>query len=88
MIVGEDDGRAPMNCRVADDRAQREFGAGFVTWMIGQAAALALCIEVRNPKVLQRRVALRDTAAEEGARGCDAIELERRFGTLITHTRS
>ena len=86
MIVGEDDGRAPMNCRVADDRAQREFGAGFVTRMIGQAEAITLRIEVRDPQALQRRVALRDTAAEEGARGCDAIELERRFGTLITHT--
>jgi hypothetical protein len=47
--------------------------------------ATGLLIEVRDPKGLLPRVLLGKAAGEKCAGGGCAVELQRRFGTLIPH---
>ena len=85
MIVGEQDSRASVYRRVDDDRAERKVGAAFVSIVMGKVQAIQLGVDMRDPQPLAPRIGLRDAPRKECA-GCgDAVELERKFGTLISH---
>lgn len=85
MVVGKHDARASVDGRIADDRAQREVHARFVSIVMSEMQTLQLLIHMSDPQPLTGRIGLGDTAREERAGGGEAVELERKFGTLISH---
>ena len=85
MIVSEQDSGGAVVCRVGDDRPEREVGPIFVADMIGEVKTIMRFIEVGDPQPLDIRVGLRQAAGEEFAGGGESVELEREFGTLISH---
>ena len=85
MVVGKHDARASVDGRIADNRPEREVHARFVSIVMGEMQTLQLVIHVSDPQPLTRRIGLGDTAREESAGRGQAVELERKFGTLISH---
>lgn len=85
MIVGEQDSDGAVVCGVRNDRPEREIGPELVPHVIGEVNAVERFIEVRDPQPLDLRVGLGKAAGEEFASGGESVELERVFGTLISH---
>ena len=88
MIVGEEDCRAVVGGRIANDRAEREVGAGFIAFVMAEMEAGQLLVEMGDPQPLERRVGLGKTVGKEGSGGGEAVDLERGFGTLMLHLRT
>ena len=86
VIVGEDDPGAAMKGGVGDDRAKREVGPAFVAGMPGQVNAVGVIVEMGDPKAFAGGIRVGDAAREECAGGDQAVQLQRKFGTLVTHT--
>lgn len=85
MIVSEDDSGAPVDDRVADNRAKREIGAGIIAGMPRQVETAGMVVQMRDPQAFPAGIGIRDAPGEEGARGRKAIELQWKFGALIMH---
>ena len=68
--------------------AQREVGAGLVARIARQMQAARVVIDMRDPQALARRIAVGETAGEKFAGGGEAVEFQRKFGTLIPHACS
>ena len=85
MIVGKHDAGAPVDGGIADDRPQREIDPAFVAVMVTEVQAVQLVVDMRDPQTLTSGVRFGDAAGKE-CPGCgEALELERKFGTLISH---
>ena len=82
VVMGKDDPGASVGGGIGDDLAHREIGAGLVTLVAGKMEAAGLIVDMRDPQAFTARVGIGDAAGEEAARGSQAIELERKFGTL------
>ena len=50
-----------------------------------QMNAARILIDMGNPQILALGIAIGDAPGEEVAGGPEAVELEGKFGTLITH---
>jgi hypothetical protein len=85
MIVSEQDSGGAVVCGVGDDRPEREIGPELVADMIAEVKTVMRFIEVGDPQPLDIRVGLGEAAGEEVASGSESVELEREFGTLISH---
>ena len=83
--MGEDDTRAAMLGGVDDDLAEREARAGLVAFVAGDVEATRLVVEVSDPQRLPPGIGLGEASGKEVARGRQAIDLERGFGTLKSH---
>lgn len=81
----EQDRVAAVERGVGDNRAQWEGDPGFVAGMAAEVQAARLIIEVRHPQAFAGGVAVRNAHGKEGARGSDAVEFQRKFGTLTSH---
>ena len=85
VIVGEDDPGAAVERGVGDDPAEREIGAALVAGMARDVEAVRGIIEMGDPQAFERRIGIGHAAGEEGPGGRKAVELQREFGTLISH---
>ena len=85
MIVGEKNPDCSVVCGVRDDRPEREIGPELVPHVIGEVKTVQRFVEVSDPQPLDIRVGLGKAAGEEFASGGESVELERVFGTLISH---
>jgi hypothetical protein len=85
MIMSQDYTRATMLCGVGNDGSKRKVGAGVVTRVARHMKALRISIDMRNPKTFAHRIRVGQATGEKLARGREAIELQRKFGTLISH---
>jgi hypothetical protein len=73
--------------RIADDRTQREIHPGFVAVVMAEVQAVQLVIDMGDPQTLTPGIRFGDPAGKE-CPGCgEALELERKFGTLISHAQ-
>jgi hypothetical protein len=86
--MSEHDPGAAMLGRIGDDVAERETGAALVTDVARDVDAARLLVDVRDPQAFPLRIAIGEAAGEKGPRGREAIELQRVFGTLISHARN
>lgn len=85
MIVGKHDAGASVDGRIADDRTQREIHPGFVAVVMAEVQAVQLVIDMSDPETLTCGIRFGNAAGKE-CPGCgEALELERKFGTLISH---
>ena len=85
MIVSKNYPGAPENGRVADNRAEREVHPRFVAVVMGEVKTVQLAIDVGDPQALKPGIGLGYAAGKE-CPGCEeAPEVERKFGTLISH---
>ena len=84
VVVGEDYPRAAMRSGIGDDSAQREFGAPLIAFVARDVDAMGFVVDMRHPQILPRRVRVGDPAGEKGTGRCQAVELQREFGTLMT----
>lgn len=84
MIVGQHDSSAAVKRRVAHDLSYRKIGTRLIARMAGEMDAARLLVEMRDPQAfpLLRFI---EAAGEEGLCGGEAVELQREFGTLVTH---
>ena len=87
MIVGEDKTRGAVPRSIDDDRPQWEPHAALITLVTAHVKTTRLVIHMSHPKALAPNIVLGETTREELPRRCEAIELQRRFGTLISHAR-
>jgi hypothetical protein len=85
VIVGEHDARAPVQCRVCDDRSQWEVGARVVTLMLGDVKALRLVVDMSDPQALPFGIGVGHASSEERSSGVQSGKLQWEFGTLIAH---
>ncbi len=85
MIVREDDSGTAMRRCIGDDLTQRKWRAGLIAGMPGQMEAASLIVDMRNPKVFTARFGIGEATCEERTRCVEAIELQRKFGTLNSH---
>ncbi len=88
MIVSEHDSRASVERRIGNDRTEREVGAAFVAAMSSEVEAVRLVVEMRDPEAFAKRVRVRDAAGEEFSSSSKAVQLKRKFGTLISHSEA
>jgi hypothetical protein len=85
VIVGKHDSGASVDGGIADDRTQREIHPGFVAVVMAEVQAIQLVIDMGDPQTLTPGIRFGDAAGKE-CPGCgEALELERKFGTLISH---
>jgi hypothetical protein len=87
MIVGEEDSGASVLCGVGNDLAQGKFPAALVTLVRGDVEAPGFVVDMSDPQMLAARVLFGETAGEEFACGSEAVELQRKIGTLVPHER-
>lgn len=85
--MSEHDPGAAMRERVGNNDLQRELGATLVARMVRHMDAAGLIVGMRDPQLFNGRIAVGETAGEEGAGRGETIELQRSFGTLIPHAR-
>lgn len=85
MIVSQQDARAPVHRRVDHDRAEREIRSALVPIVVREMKAIQVVVDMGDPEPLTARIALRHAARKECAGGGEAVKLERKFGTLISH---
>ena len=85
MIVGKDDARAAVCCRVRDDFAQGEGGRALAAVVAGKVDAACLVVDMRHPDMLAPLITLRQAAREEPPGRVQPVQSERRFGTLMEH---
>src|SRR3954452_21255023 len=85
VVVREDYPGAAMRRGIGDDSAKREFGAPFIAFVARDVDAAGFVVDMRHPQILPRRVRVGDAAGEKGTGGCQAVELQREFGTLMAH---
>src|SRR5437763_1507648 len=85
MVVREHDSRAAMLGGGGDDRSQRKGRARFVAGIALDMDASRIVIDMCDPQALARGIAIGHAAGEEFPRCCQAVELQREFGTLIPH---
>ena len=85
VSVSEDDPGAPVDRRICDDRPEREVGAGLVSVMVRQAKAIRMAVDMGHPEPFPAGVAFGKATGKECARGGDAVEFQREFGTLMSH---
>ena len=88
VIMREEDRGGRQKGCVRDDRSQREVGAGLVAAMAAEMEAARIAVEMRNPQGLGERIALSEAAGEEAPCSCEAVECQRRFGTLMKHANA
>jgi len=88
MVMREQDSGAAVDGGIGDDRAKREDGAVVVAFVAGQVNAAGFVVDVRHPQTLTRWIRIGHAACEEGTGSGKAVELQRRFGTLIAHGRN
>src|SRR5206468_1772524 len=81
----EHDSRAAMLGGVGDDRSQGKGRARLVARIALDMDASRVVIDMCDPQALARGVAIGHAAGEEFPRCCQAVELQREFGTLIPH---
>ena len=87
VIVGKHDAGTSVDGGIADDRTQREIHPGFVAVMMAEVQAIQLVVDMRDPQTLTPGIGLCDAAGKECPGCSEALELERKFGTLISHTQ-
>jgi len=85
VVMGEHDRNAAVKCGIGDDLPDRDCDSVRVPRMPGQVHASAICVEMRDPQALRGRILLGQASDEEIAGGRGSVELQREFGTLITH---
>ena len=72
-----------MNSRVGDDLSDRKSTPELVATVAGQMQAAGLIVDVSDPQALPPRILFGKAAGEELACRREAVELQRKFGTLI-----
>lgn len=85
MIVSKQNAGTVTPGGVGDDCLQRKVRAGFVADVARNVEAPRLFIDMGHPQAFPIRVAIGDATGEKLTRGGKAIELQRKFGTLISH---
>ena len=85
MIMRKDDAGTAVLCRIKHDVAQGEVCESCVAVVPANVQATCLLVDMRDPQAFAGRVRIGNAAREKGAGGDKAVELERRFGTLIAH---
>src|SRR5689334_18743145 len=63
-----------------------KIGALFVAVMATDMQAARFLVDVGDPQPLAPWILFREATGEKVAGGGEAVELQREFGTLITHT--
>ena len=86
MIVCEDDAAGAEIGSIGDNFADRELCARFVAFKPGDVEAMRLVVHMRDPKSLPPWILFREAAGEKIAGGSETVELQWKFGTLISHT--
>ena len=85
MVVSEHDAAASVQNGILHDRPQRKIHARFVAVVMAEVQAIEPVADMRDPQALQPRIGLGDAAGKECS-GCGKVlQLERKFGTLISH---
>lgn len=87
VVMRQDEAHAAVAHGIGDDRPQRKVRAAFVPRMVGQMDAARFGIEVRDEQMFASGRQIVEASREEGAGGGEAVELERKFGTLMKHGR-
>lgn len=85
VVVREEDGGAPVLRRVDDDLAKWKSDPARIAQVVREVQAPRFVVEVGDPEALLLRPLFGKAIGEEAARRGDAGELERDFGTLMTH---
>jgi len=70
---------------IGDDGPHREDAAVGIPAMTREMDAPGLLVDMSDPKVLTGWVGIRHAARKEIARRRQAVQLQRKFGTLIPH---
>lgn len=85
VVMREHESRAAVKRRILDNRAERKIGPALVPGMASEVNAIGLIVEMGDPEALATGTEIFDAAGKEGARRGKAVELQRNFGTLISH---
>jgi hypothetical protein len=83
--VGKHDRGAAVRGGIEDDLADRYVGPGLVALVAGDVKAARMIVDMCDPQAFPARVSFGQAAPKEFAGGGKAVELERKFGTLIAH---
>ncbi len=87
MVVGEHQAGAAVRGGLADNLPERKFRPGPVAGVARDMEAARPVVEMRDPQAFPARIAVGEATGEIGPRGGEAVELKRKFGTLIAHRR-
>ena len=85
--MSQDDAGAAMRGSIKDYLPDRESRAAFITLVTGNVETAGMVVDVGDPEIFAPRISLGQAIRKEAARRREAIELQRKFGTLITHIR-
>ena len=85
MIVGQDQPRATVTSRIGDDLSKRKRRRAVRSVMPGQVDAARLIVEMGDPDMFARRIALREATREESPGCVKPVKQQRGFGTLMEH---
>ena len=85
MIVGDDNSGAAVHRRIPNDLADRESSAGFIPPVTREMEAARLVVDMRDPDAFMDGARIGEAAGEELSRRRKPVELQRKFGTLISH---
>ncbi len=83
--MGEQDRGAVVRGGVGDDAADRQPDAARIPFVVRHVNAARLCVEMRDPEMLDRPILLCEASREEITRRRRSVELQREFGTLVPH---
>ena len=70
---------------IENDRSERQADATRVPIMPREVDAARILVQMRNPEAFTGRILLSEAAGKERACRIRPIQLQRGFGTLITH---
>ena len=85
VVVGKDDSGATLNGGVGDDVPQRKRRSRLVALVARQVHAARLIIDMGDPQAFATGIGIGEATRKECARGGKAVQLQRKFGTLISH---
>ena len=81
----EKDRGASVNRGIDDDRTERKIDGAMLALVARKVKASRLVVEMRHPKALEPGGCFGEAAGKEYACRFQAIELQREFGTLMSH---
>ena len=85
MVVSEHDAAASVQSDILHDRPQWKIHACVVAVVTAEVQAIEPVVDMRDPQALHPRVGLGYAAGKECPGRGKVLQLERKFGTLISH---
>ena len=83
--MGKHDACASVRGSIGDDPCNWEVVGELIAFMAGKMEAARLLIDMRDPQDVAARVTFCEASGKKLAGGVQAVELQRKFGTLVAH---